>query len=137
MERATMRDADYQRIEAEISSDSSPVGIDAKKTHVLILGKLESIERRLDALEQSATPALGEHLLELASVAPRALAAITDVLKPEVKAIGASVASLKPGDTDSNASVAFVMEFAHQIGAAMRGDENEGDIKKSVEGTER
>lgn len=45
-------DADYARIEASIASDSSPVGIDAKKTHVMILAKLESIERRLDALER-------------------------------------------------------------------------------------
>jgi len=41
-----------RRIEAEIASDASPVGIDAKRTHVLILAKLESIERRLEALER-------------------------------------------------------------------------------------
>jgi len=29
---------DYERIEKIISSDESPVGIDAKKTHILILG---------------------------------------------------------------------------------------------------
>ena len=44
---------DYARIEAEIASDASPVGIDAKKTHVLIIAKLEAIERRLDALERA------------------------------------------------------------------------------------
>ena len=44
-----------RRIEAEIASDDSPVGIDAKKTHVLILAKLESIERRLDRLESAGT----------------------------------------------------------------------------------
>lgn len=46
-----MNSADYERIEAMIASDASPVGIDAKKTHVMILGKLESIEQRLAALE--------------------------------------------------------------------------------------
>jgi len=42
---------DYRRIEKMIASDASPVGIDAKKTHVLILHKLTEIERRLGALE--------------------------------------------------------------------------------------
>lgn len=42
----------YRKIEALIASDASPVGIDAKKTHVLILHKLNEIERRLDALEK-------------------------------------------------------------------------------------
>ena len=42
---------DYQAIEDLIASDSSPVGIDAKKTHVLILHKLLQIEKRLDRLE--------------------------------------------------------------------------------------
>lgn len=41
-----------ERIEREISSDASPVGIDAKKTHVLILYRLLEIERRLAALEE-------------------------------------------------------------------------------------
>jgi hypothetical protein len=45
-------DETYRRIEALIASDASPVGIDAKKTHVLILHKLTEIERRLDAIEQ-------------------------------------------------------------------------------------
>lgn len=42
---------DYERIAREITSDDSPVGIDAKKTHVLILHKLAEIERRLSRLE--------------------------------------------------------------------------------------
>ncbi|MCA8959096.1 MAG: hypothetical protein KDC38_01230 [Planctomycetes bacterium] len=50
--RESLDAADYEAIESEIASDDSPVGIDAKKTHVLILGKLEAIERRLDALER-------------------------------------------------------------------------------------
>lgn len=41
----------YHAIEQEISSDSSPVGIDAKKTHVMILLKLAEIEDRLKRLE--------------------------------------------------------------------------------------
>ena len=42
---------DYERIAGLIDSAASPVGIDAKKTHVLILHKLEAIERRLEAIE--------------------------------------------------------------------------------------
>jgi len=41
----------YQQIEQWIESADSPVGIDAKKTHVLILYKLMQIERRLTELE--------------------------------------------------------------------------------------
>lgn len=44
---------DYEEIEKLIASDESPVGIDAKKTHVLILHKLAEIERRLERLEKS------------------------------------------------------------------------------------
>ncbi len=39
-------------IEAEIHSDLSPVGIDAKKTHLIIIEKLMAIEERLAAIEQ-------------------------------------------------------------------------------------
>ncbi len=41
------------QIEREIHSDASPVGIDAQKTHVLILHKLTEIERRLSKLEEA------------------------------------------------------------------------------------
>ena len=41
----------YNEIAEIIHSDSSPVGIDAKKTHILILHKLSQIEKRLDAIE--------------------------------------------------------------------------------------
>ena len=34
-----------------IHSDTSPVGIDAKKTHILILHKLMALEKRLDRIE--------------------------------------------------------------------------------------
>ena len=44
-------ETDRQRIAETIRSDASPVGIDAEKTHVLILHKLERIEARLEALE--------------------------------------------------------------------------------------
>ncbi|HVS15746.1 MAG TPA: hypothetical protein VMV46_17620 [Thermoanaerobaculia bacterium] len=42
----------YREIEALITSADSPVGIDAKKTHVLILHQLLELERRLIALEE-------------------------------------------------------------------------------------
>lgn len=48
-----MNEEAYQAIIKEIESDTSPVGIDAKKTHALILYKLEQIMQRLDKLEQS------------------------------------------------------------------------------------
>lgn len=41
----------YREILEEIASEESPVGIDAAKTHVIILHKLMEIEQRLDALE--------------------------------------------------------------------------------------
>ena len=41
----------YDRIAAMIHSADSPVGIDAMKTHVLILHQLARIQERLDALE--------------------------------------------------------------------------------------
>ena len=48
--------ATYERIAALIQSDSSPVGIDAKKTHVLILNKLSEISDRLKLVEQKLGP---------------------------------------------------------------------------------
>lgn len=41
----------YVELEALITSDDSPVGIDAKKTHILILHKLIQIEKRLERLD--------------------------------------------------------------------------------------
>ena len=43
---------DHGEIEALIASDASPVGIDAKKTHIIIISKLVRIEQRLDELER-------------------------------------------------------------------------------------
>lgn len=48
---------EYKRIEKVIHSTDSPVGIDAKHTHVLILHKLLAIEKRLDALEAGRSAA--------------------------------------------------------------------------------
>lgn len=42
----------YERITREISSESSPVGIDALRTHALILAALERLEERMDALDR-------------------------------------------------------------------------------------
>ena len=44
--------SDYGEIEELIASEDSPVGIDAKKTHVIIIHKLLQIEERLDRLER-------------------------------------------------------------------------------------
>ena len=41
----------FSSIEHEISSEASPVGIDAKKTHIIILHKLQEIEDRLRRIE--------------------------------------------------------------------------------------
>lgn len=41
----------YREIAREISSDESPVGIDAARTHVMILYVLDDIVRRLERLE--------------------------------------------------------------------------------------
>lgn len=43
---------EYDRIAKDIESSDSPVGIDAKKAHVIILHKLMMLERRLDHIEQ-------------------------------------------------------------------------------------
>lgn len=42
---------EYNDILEQIKSEESPVGIDAGKTHVLILHKLLQIEQRLESLE--------------------------------------------------------------------------------------
>jgi hypothetical protein len=43
----------FDKIAAIIHSDSSPVGIDAKKTHILILKLLQDIDARLKKLEEN------------------------------------------------------------------------------------
>ena len=47
--------SDYGKIEELIASEDSPVGIDAKKTHVIIIQKLLRIEERLVRLEHLVT----------------------------------------------------------------------------------
>ena len=41
----------YEEIGKEIANDKSAVGIDAKKTHIIIINKLLDIEKRLERLE--------------------------------------------------------------------------------------
>ena len=48
-------DRDYHRIAEAIASETSPVGIDAEKTHVVILHMLEEILERLDRLEEEVS----------------------------------------------------------------------------------
>lgn len=43
---------EYRQIDSRIASDSSPVGIDAKETHIIIIAKLAEIERRLESIER-------------------------------------------------------------------------------------
>jgi len=42
----------HDEIEALIASDSSPVGIDAKETHILIIHALLQIQEKLENIEQ-------------------------------------------------------------------------------------
>ena len=44
--------ATYEALAALIHSEQSPVGIDAKKTHILILAALERLEQRLAEIER-------------------------------------------------------------------------------------
>ena len=45
----------YDRILKEIESEKSPVGIDAKHAHIIIIHKLLEIEQRLARIEQALT----------------------------------------------------------------------------------
>ena len=49
----------YERLEKYITSDESPVGIDAKKTHIQILYRLMEIEKKLDNLSLARTVKAG------------------------------------------------------------------------------
>lgn len=42
----------YDEIAAMINCENSPVGIDAKKTHIIIIQKLMDIQKRLDQVEK-------------------------------------------------------------------------------------
>ena len=41
----------YDEIAEVIHSEKSPVGIDAKKTHILILNKLQELNDRMERIE--------------------------------------------------------------------------------------
>jgi len=43
--------AEYEEIANVIGSDASPVGIDAKKTHIIILHKLDELNQRMIRIE--------------------------------------------------------------------------------------
>lgn len=43
---------EFERIARVIVSETSPVGIDAKQTHVMILYALERLDRRLEVIER-------------------------------------------------------------------------------------
>lgn len=45
----------FNKIEKEIKSEESVVGIDAKKTHIIIIHMLEEIENKLQQLETRLT----------------------------------------------------------------------------------
>jgi hypothetical protein len=42
----------FDEIAELIHSDSSPVGIDAKKTHILILHQLSELNKRMERIEE-------------------------------------------------------------------------------------
>lgn len=50
--KSNLDQATYDAIAKEIHSDTSPVGIDAKKTHIIIIHKLNELAKRLERLEQ-------------------------------------------------------------------------------------
>ena len=51
MESLKVAQSTFDDIAKEIHSDQSPVGIDAKKTHIIILDKLLQLEERLKQIE--------------------------------------------------------------------------------------
>jgi hypothetical protein len=51
MESLKVAQSTFDAIAKEIHSDQSPVGIDAKKTHIIILEKLLQLEERLKQIE--------------------------------------------------------------------------------------
>ena len=51
MDSFNISDQEYKQIEKAISSEESVVGIDAKKTHIIILHLLKKMEERLETIE--------------------------------------------------------------------------------------
>jgi len=45
----------YEEIAQLIHSETSPVGIDAKKTHIIILNQLQQLNHRLERMEERMT----------------------------------------------------------------------------------
>lgn len=52
MQKLTIPEQELAEIEKAISSDQSVVGIDAKKTHVIIIHLLQKIDDRLNSIEK-------------------------------------------------------------------------------------
>lgn len=51
MKQFEVEAVEYEEIAKVIGSDSSPVGIDAKKTHIIILHKLDELNQRMIRIE--------------------------------------------------------------------------------------
>jgi hypothetical protein len=51
-ERFPIPPDEWEAIERAIADDTSPVGIDPRKTHVIIIHKLTDLQRRLERLER-------------------------------------------------------------------------------------
>lgn len=52
MKNFDVEESEYQKIASIITSAESPVGIDAKKTHIIILHKLDEINQRMIRIEK-------------------------------------------------------------------------------------
>ncbi len=52
MKKIDIPENELAEIEKIISSDQSVVGIDAKRTHVIIIHMLNDIQKRLDSIEE-------------------------------------------------------------------------------------
>ena len=55
MKQFEVEATEYEEIAKVIGSDASPVGIDAKKTHIIILHKLDEINQRIMRIEKLLT----------------------------------------------------------------------------------
>jgi hypothetical protein len=52
MKQFEVEAGEYEAIANIIAADNSPVGIDAKKTHIIILHKLDELNKRLARIEE-------------------------------------------------------------------------------------
>jgi hypothetical protein len=52
MNNFEVEESEYLKIASIITSADSPVGIDAKKTHIIILHKLDEINQRMIRIEK-------------------------------------------------------------------------------------